>query len=126
MDERMANTGHASECPIEQCSHNAESHTQEAERPLPIPVLGVASIFHAEYLLRCIRSIDFPVEVLVVVHNGEDVSVADAIATLQRERPKLRVVRVPDNSGCAGGWNRIIAENAKARCHPWDMHMAKT
>ena len=82
----------------------------------PIPVLGVASIFHAEYLLRCIRSIDHPVDTLVVVHNGKDPQVGAAVETLQLERPAMRVVRVPENSGCAGGWNRIIAANSGA---PW-------
>lgn len=81
-----------------------------------IPVLGVASIFHASYLLRCIRSIDAPVSTLVVVHNGRDPEVAAAVETLQRERPAMKVVRVPDNSGCAGGWNRIISAAAAA---PW-------
>ena len=81
-----------------------------------IPVLGVASIFHAGYLLRCIRSIDYAVDTLVVVHNGEDAQVAAAIATLQLERPAMRVIRVPENSGCAGGWNRILAADSDA---PW-------
>lgn len=81
-----------------------------------IPVLGVASIFHAAYLLRCIRSIDFPVRLLVVVHNGIDPEVGSAISLLQQERPGMRVVRVPDNSGCAGGWNRIIQADETA---PW-------
>lgn len=84
--------------------------------PYPIPVLGVASIFHAGYLLRCIRSVDYPVSTLVVVHNGNDPGVAAAIEVLEQERPQMRVVRVPDNSGCAGGWNRIIGANLSA---PW-------
>ena len=92
----------------------ADSAGSTFERP--IPVLGVASIFHAGYLLRCIRSIDYPVDVLVVIHNGEDAQVAAAIATLQLERPTMWVVRVPENSGCAGGWNRILAADADA---PW-------
>ena len=71
----------------------------EALHAPAIPVLGVASIFHAGYLLRCVRSIDHPVETLVVVHNGVDEGVAAAIETLQRERPQMRVVRVPENSG---------------------------
>ena len=84
--------------------------------PAAIPVLGVASIFHASYLLRCIRSVDFAVNTLVVVHNGDDPEVGGAIATLQRERPTMRVVREPINTGCSGGWNRILAANVSA---PW-------
>ncbi len=87
-----------------------------SDEPSPIPVLGVATIFHAAYVLRCIRSIDFHVETLVLVHNGEDAEVGAAVATLQRERPAMRVVRVPENSGCAGGWNRIVGANLTA---PW-------
>eukprot|EP00966_Prymnesium_polylepis_P035620 827230-Prymnesium_polylepis.1 len=79
-----------------------------------IPVLGVASIFHAGYLMRCIRSIDFEVHTLVVVHNGRDSQVARAIETLQQERPAMLVVRVPENSGCAGGWNHIIASRSSS------------
>ena len=50
--------------------------------PLPIPVLGVATIFHAGYLLRCIRSIDFLVETLVLIQNGEDPEVTAAVRQL--------------------------------------------
>lgn len=90
----------------------------EAEPPAPasIPVLGVASIFHAAYLLRCIRSIDFAIDTLVVVHNGNDGEVGAAVAQLQQERPTMRVVREPINTGCAGGWNRILSANVSA---PW-------
>lgn len=87
-----------------------------APPPMAIPVLGVATIFHAGYLLRCIRSIDFAVETLVVIHNGQDPEVAAAIELLQAERPLMRVVHEPTNTGCAGGWNRIISANASA---PW-------
>ena len=88
----------------------------EANAPPAIPVLGVASIFHAGYLLRCVRSVDFAVDTLVVVHNGNDGEVGAAIVQLQQERPAMRVVREPVNTGCAGGWNRIIAANRSA---PW-------
>ena len=84
--------------------------------PPAIPVLGVASIFHADYLLRCFRSIDFAVNTLVLVHNGRDPGVAAAAETLQRERPAMRVVNEPENTGCAGGWNRVLAADPHA---PW-------
>ena len=87
-----------------------------AATPLAIPVLGVASIFHADYLMRCFRSIDFAVNTLVLIHNGLDPGVAAAAATLQRERPALRVVHEPENTGCAGGWNRVLAADPHA---PW-------
>ena len=51
--------------------------------PIPIPVLGITTFLHAGYLLRCIRSIDHPVELLVVVHNGMDAEVIRALQTLQ-------------------------------------------
>ena len=60
--------------------------------PPPIPVLGVATIFHAGYVLRCFRSIDYPVETLVLVHNGDDEEVTAAVEVLKRERPEMRVV----------------------------------
>jgi GT2 family glycosyltransferase len=91
--------------------------------PDAIPVLGVASIFHAGYLLRCVRSIDFPVQTLVVIHNGDDAEVGAAVALLQRERPALQVVREPVNTGCAGGWNRVLAANSSA---PWWLIVVRT
>ena len=48
------------------------AHAAPSDDPPPIPVLGVATIFHAGYVLRCFRSIDYPVETLVLVHNGDD------------------------------------------------------
>ena len=84
--------------------------------PPAIPVLGVASIFHADFLMRCFRSIDFAVKTLVLVHNGRDPSVAAAVSTLKGEQPQLRVVHEPDNGGCPGAWNRIIAADPNA---PW-------
>ena len=92
------------------------AHAAPSDDPPPIPVLGVATIFHAGYVLRCFRSIDYPVETLVLVHNGDDEEVGAAVEVLKRERPEMRVVRVPENSGCAGGWNRVLAANPAA---PW-------
>ena len=92
------------------------AHAAPSDEPPPIPVLGVATIFHAGYVLRCFRSIDYPVEMLVLVHNGDDEEVGAAVEVLKRERPEMRVVRVPENSGCAGGWNRVLAANPAA---PW-------
>ena len=34
------------------------AHAAPSDDPPPIPVLGVATIFHAGYVLRCFRSID--------------------------------------------------------------------
>ena len=62
----------------------AASPLPSRPEPPAIPVLGVAAIFHAGYLLRCIRSIDFAVETLVLVHNGPDPEVAAAVAQLRR------------------------------------------
>ena len=52
----------------------------------------------------------------VVVHNGRDPGVAATVATLKSERPQMRVVHEPENTGCAGGWNRILAADPAA---PW-------
>lgn len=99
-----------------ECGSSSSSCGSTAPEPPAIPVLGVASIFHAGYLMRCIRSVDFAVRVLVVVHNGRDPGVAAAVATLKKERPQMRVVHEPENTGCAGGWNRILAADPAA---PW-------
>ena len=107
----------AQACSAAESSRSCPADVASAEAAPPaIPVLGVASIFHAEYLLRCFRSIDFAVKTLVLIHNGMDPGVAAAAATLQREQPALRVVHEPENTGCAGGWNRIIAADPNA---PW-------
>lgn len=94
----------------------ADVDTACPPEPPAIPVLGVASIFHASFLMRCFRSIDFAVKTLVLVHNGRDPGVASAVSTLKREQPALRVVHEPDNVGCPGAWNRIIAADPNA---PW-------
>ena len=52
---------------------------------------------------------------MVLVHNGDDEEVGAAVSAEAR-RPEMRVVRVPENSGCAGGWNRVLAANPAA---PW-------
>ena len=50
------------------------------------------------------------------MHNGIDRSVAAAVATLRAERPHIRLIEDPSNSGCAGAWNRIIGADTTA---PW-------
>ena len=88
------------------------AHAAPSDDPPPIPVLGVATIFHAGYVLRCFRSIDYPVETLVLVHNGDDEEVGAAVEVLKRERPEMRVVRVPQHEEVASLRARIARMQA--------------
>lgn len=75
----------------------------------PIPVFAVPVLNRGDLLLRCVRSIDYPVERLVIVNNGNDSSVADAIRTLRAEwGDRLYVSDQPTNIGVSASWNHVL------------------
>lgn len=82
-----------------------------------IPVLGWPVAFDPEGLtLRLLRSIDFPVGALVLVAMGSAPHLPRLVEEARLLRPDLRVVRVAENLGCAGGWNEVIHAAPEA---PW-------
>lgn len=74
-----------------------------------VPVLAIPVLNRGDLLLRGIRSIDYPVEKLVVVNNGDDPSVASALDEVQSEGAVDLHVHKPDrNLGVAGSWNWVM------------------
>jgi len=81
---------------------------------MKIPVLGIPVLNRADLFLRCIRSIDYQVDKLVVVNNGDDAGVKTAIEQLHIENDFNLSVYKPDyNIGVAASWNYIIKSNPK-------------
>ncbi len=78
---------------------------------IPIPVLGVPCLNQYELLRRCIGSIDYPVEKLVLVFNGPfplaQIDYVMYVATRNACVRQLHLVR-HNNAGVAGSWNEII------------------
>lgn len=94
--------------------------------PIPIPVLGIPHFNRPDLLLRCLASIDYPVEHLVIIQNGEhkdmpplvsvnhalehlppDFKVGQSVENYVRPVKQLTVIQHP-NAGVAGAWNEII------------------
>jgi hypothetical protein len=83
-----------------------------------IPVIGIPIYNRVDLLLRCIRSIDFPVELLVVVNNGglslrelheqvwRECETHDDIGDVQIFDPDERA-----NIGVAGAWNYLLHQH---------------
>ena len=77
---------------------------------MTIPVLGIPVLNRADLLLRCIRSIDYPVGNIVIINNGTDPGVAQAIEQLFGELDNLDIIKPSYNLGVATSWNLIIRE----------------
>jgi len=74
----------------------------------PIPVLGIPHLVRPDLLLRCVKSIDYPVDKLVVTQNGKD---EDFPQDLKQHTPacvkEFIHIKHP-NAGVAGSWNEVI------------------
>ncbi|CAK0844636.1 unnamed protein product [Prorocentrum cordatum] len=82
-----------------------------------IPVLGWPVAFDPAGLsLRLLRSIDFPVQQLVLVASGPAAHLQRLLRRAQELRADVRVVQSAQNLGCAGGWNEVIGAVPEA---PW-------
>jgi GT2 family glycosyltransferase len=87
---------------------------------IPVPTLVIPVLNRGDLLLRAVRSIDHPVVLLLIINNGTDASVAEALATLQREpNPKVGCLNVfhcgGRNLGVAPSWNlgmRYLTSNS--------------
>ena len=80
----------------------------------PIPVLGIPHYNRPDLLRRCVESIDYPVDTLVVIQNGPDAE-APPLGPLEywlRHAPQVTPRRAiwirHHRAGCAGAWNEII------------------
>ena len=77
----------------------------------PIPVLGIPHYNRPDLLLRCVKSIDYPVKHLVIVANGlPSETPPDFVLRDTADRNLVENVRVitHPNAGVAGAWNEII------------------
>jgi GT2 family glycosyltransferase len=86
----------------------------------PIPVLGIPHYNRPDLLIRCIESIDYPVDILVIVRNGPLLHFPfDHIVKMRGCSPTHYVTRAGGiikrvevtqhpNAGCAGAWNEIV------------------
>lgn len=70
-----------------------------------IPVLGIPHYNRPDLLLRCINSIDYPVDTLVIIQNGPD----DQMPQINKPDCVQKLVHIKHpNAGCAASWNEII------------------
>lgn len=70
-----------------------------------IPVLGIPFYNRADLLARCLRSIDYPVDKLVIVNQGP--LYPERAEELTPSAREYHVIQHP-NAGVAGAWNEII------------------
>jgi hypothetical protein len=77
-----------------------------------IPVLGVPIVNGVRWLDRLIKSIDYPVDNLVVINNNGRGHITSELEELRNNKPSavktLHIVHLPGNIGVAGAWNLII------------------
>src|SRR6478609_1560237 len=79
---------------------------------MSIPVLIVPILNQPELLYRMLKSIDHPVDRVVVIDNG------DVVLDLSEDEPwgQLRIVRPGHNLGVAASWNLGLRVTPQA---PW-------
>lgn len=74
-----------------------------------IPVLSIPVLNRGDLLLRCIRSIDYPVGALYVINNGNDASVASVLRQVQGEG-HIVIASPGRNLGVSGSWNHTMQQ----------------
>jgi GT2 family glycosyltransferase len=72
-----------------------------------IPTVVIPVLNRYDLLARCVASIDFPVENLLIINNGPQAVVVEKRAANQR------VLDMPSNLGVGPSWNLGI------KCFPW-------
>eukprot|EP00668_Euglena_longa_P015001 GGOE01019045.1.p1 GENE.GGOE01019045.1~~GGOE01019045.1.p1 ORF type:complete len:493 (+),score=37.86 GGOE01019045.1:49-1527(+) len=82
-----------------------------------IPVLGISVFVNADLLVRLLDSVDYPVQKVVIIQNGLHPGVADVLRRYKKEHPDWTIECHPENLGCAGAWNRILAAAPQAPYH---------
>lgn len=74
----------------------------------PIPLFATLVLNRGDLLLRLFDSIKYPIEMIVIVNNGNDPSVAEAIEKISKERHNVIVFKPEKNLGVSGGWNWVL------------------
>jgi len=86
-----------------------------------ISTLGIPIVNRGDLLLRCVASVDHPIDTLFIINNGTSGEVAKAIDQIQKKKiPNSKLFRqirteTHENLGCAGSWNRIMTLSSS----PW-------
>ena len=87
---------------------------QDDKGPPVIKTLGIPVLNRGDLLLRCVLSVDSPIETLFIINNGQDKGVASAIARIEkRDMPNAGMftnIRVEKfkNLGCGPSWNHMM------------------
>jgi GT2 family glycosyltransferase len=71
----------------------------------PIPVLGIPVYNRLDLLERCLKSIDFPVDVIVIIDNSPEQNLSEEYFPAKSK--EYCVVTHP-NAGVAASWNEVI------------------
>jgi glycosyltransferase involved in cell wall biosynthesis len=74
----------------------------------PIPVLGIPHYNRPDLLDRCVASIDYPVDKLVIVQNGKNSDFPHDLLWAHKNVAKEIIHIKHPNAGVAGSWNEII------------------
>jgi len=73
-----------------------------------VPLLGIPVLNRGDLLARCLDSIDYPVERIVIINNGTDETVEASIARAAKIHANLEAIRPPSNLGVAASWNYFL------------------
>jgi GT2 family glycosyltransferase len=84
-----------------------------------IPILGVPIVNGFHWLDRLIKSIDFPIDQLIILNNNsDDIELVNSLNLLADHKysyiNKIKVCHLPANIGVAASWNLIIKSNINA------------
>jgi GT2 family glycosyltransferase len=78
---------------------------------LTLPSLCIPVLNRGDLLLRALNSIECPIDNLLVINNGDDPSVYQALEKLKFRRPNLRIINSRINIGVASSWNMLLSED---------------
>lgn len=79
-----------------------------------IKTLGIPVLNRGDLLLRCVKSIDHPIETLYIINNGDDTGVNGVVSMIEnKDLPNgslFENIRIEKNKnlGCGPSWNRIM------------------
>jgi hypothetical protein len=107
---------------LSESSHSSDVTFLRDTVPMPLPpaaMIPLLTVFvraGTRFLERCVRSINFPVRVLLIVQDSEDdKTVAPLVARLRDELTgagrmveSIRHVINPVHTGCSGAWNTVF------------------
>lgn len=81
----------------------------------PIPIFAIPILNRGDLLLRLVKSLDYPIEKLLIVNQGNDPSVLAAMEEITYGDypfiPYVVHISPGRNIGVAGAWNAIIQNN---------------